>query len=251
MEAAPAEAEARARQAEPTCASRMGVLRGRRDVVEAISDRLVELADRVPEHPATFTWAAGGRRLVEDPRIFDYRAYPPQIWKQPGEKAPNRAALAAWGAWVNSFAKAEYGRPLFIAASADLAESTHLAGFGKDFGDGRAGAGTSGHQSRRSCPPSHRVHQRRHAGRPATVNLADDPMAEFNGFWGACSTYGSFSYLKYGEMRLFSQLAQDTELKVGKLLWVAGRSGRRPPRTRALTSGSSRPGWRRSSPGVT
>src|SRR5205814_340320 len=45
------------------------------------------------------------------------------------------------------------------------------------------------------------------------------------GFWGACSTYGAFSYLKYGEMRLFSQLAQDCELKVGKVLWVAGHSG--------------------------
>ena len=59
----------------------------------------------------------------------------------------------------------------------------------------------------------------------ATVNLAEDPFGQFDGFWGACSTYGSFSYLKYGEMRLFSQLAQDCELKVGKLLWIAGHSG--------------------------
>jgi len=59
----------------------------------------------------------------------------------------------------------------------------------------------------------------------ATVNLADDPMASFNGFWAACSTYGSFSYLKYGPMRLFSQLAQDCELRVGKVIWVAGHSG--------------------------
>jgi transketolase len=36
----------------------------------------------------------------------------------------------------------------------------------------------------------------------ATVNLADDPFSRFDGFWSACSTYGSFSYLKYGEMRL-------------------------------------------------
>jgi len=57
------------------------------------------------------------------------------------------------------------------------------------------------------------------------VTLADDPFREFNGFWGACSTYGSFSYLKYGEMRLFSQLAQDCELRVGKVLWIAGHSG--------------------------
>jgi transketolase len=59
----------------------------------------------------------------------------------------------------------------------------------------------------------------------ATVNLSDDPFAAFDGFWGACSTYGSFSYLKYGPMRLFSQLAQDCELRVGKVLWIAGHSG--------------------------
>ena len=39
------------------------------------------------------------------------------------------------------------------------------------------------------------------------------------------STYGSFSYLKYGPLRLFSQLAQDADLKVGRLLYVAGHSG--------------------------
>src|SRR5206468_9631077 len=59
----------------------------------------------------------------------------------------------------------------------------------------------------------------------ATVNLADEPLADFNGFWAACSTYGSFSYLKYGPMRLFSQLAQDSQIRVGKVLWVAGHSG--------------------------
>jgi transketolase len=57
------------------------------------------------------------------------------------------------------------------------------------------------------------------------VNFADDPFTQFNGLWGACSTYGSFSYLKYGEMRLFSQLAQDCDLKLGKVIWVAGHSG--------------------------
>jgi transketolase len=58
-----------------------------------------------------------------------------------------------------------------------------------------------------------------------TVNMAADPEKEFDGFWGACSTYGSFSYLKYGILRLLSQLAQDCQLKVGKVLWIAGHSG--------------------------
>ena len=56
-------------------------------------------------------------------------------------------------------------------------------------------------------------------------NSNKDPYKEFNGYFGAMSTYGSFSYLKYGPIRLFSQLAQDSDLKVGKLIWVAGHSG--------------------------
>jgi transketolase len=59
----------------------------------------------------------------------------------------------------------------------------------------------------------------------ATVNFAKDPEKEFLGFWGACSTYGSFSYLKYGMFRLFSQLAQDCQWKVGKVIWVVGHTG--------------------------
>jgi transketolase len=57
------------------------------------------------------------------------------------------------------------------------------------------------------------------------VNLSQSPESEFDGFWGACSTYGSFSYLKYGMMRLFSQLAQDCGFAVGKFLFVAAHSG--------------------------
>jgi transketolase len=78
----------------------------------------------------------------------------------------------------------------------------------------------------------------------ATVNLAPDPTQGFDGFWGACSTYGSFSYLKYGLFRLFSQLAQDCELKVGKVIWVAGHSG-------PETADDSRTHFGIFSPGVT
>src|SRR5579884_2112555 len=53
----------------------------------------------------------------------------------PGSNVPNRAALAKWGAWANSFGRRYYNRPLFIAASADLAESTNIAGFAHGFGE--------------------------------------------------------------------------------------------------------------------
>ena len=59
----------------------------------------------------------------------------------------------------------------------------------------------------------------------ASVNFSERPYEEWLGFLATCSTYGSFSYLKYGPMRLFSQLAQDSQIQVGKVLWIAGHSG--------------------------
>jgi transketolase len=59
----------------------------------------------------------------------------------------------------------------------------------------------------------------------ASVNFSENPEQEFDGFWGACSTYASFSYLKYGMFRLFSQMTQDCQWKLGKVLWIAGHTG--------------------------
>ncbi len=221
----PAEREAQARH---NFGVAMGVLRSRTDVVDAISDRLVEVAASVPDHPAGFNLGGHGAEIFSDPRLTDVHAYPPEIWKQPGEKAPNRAALAAWGSWVNAYAKAEYGRPLFIVCSADLADSTNIIGFAKDFGDMPGWGWYNRETNPRGTLLPQQITEFTNSGVTvgiATVNLADDPMTSFNGFWAACSTYGSFSYLKYGPMRLFSQLAQDSELKLGKVIWVAGHSG--------------------------
>ncbi len=226
-EPAPADTEAQQEQARANFAVAMSVLHDTPGLVEAISDRLVEVAASVPDHVAGFNLKDDGA-IFSDRRITDYRHYPASVWKQPGEKAPNRAGLATWGAWVNSFAKAEYGRPLVIACSADLAESTNIAGFAKGFEDLEGWGWYNRDTNPRGTLLPQEITEFTNAGLMvglATVNLSDDPMRSFNGFWGACSTYGSFSYLKYGPMRLFSQLAQDTELKVGKVLWVAGHSG--------------------------
>jgi len=150
------------------------------------------------------------------------------MWAKPGEKKPNRAALATWGSWVNSFARTEYGRPLFIAMSADLAESTNIAGFMKGFGEVEGWGWYQRDTNIHGALLPQQITEFTNSGVAcgiASVNLAEDPFEDFNGFWGACSTYGAFSYLKYGEMRLFSQLAQDCELRVGKVLWIAGHSG--------------------------
>jgi transketolase len=225
---APSDPAAVQAQAEANLRTAMSVLRRDDDLVSWLSDRLLAIADTVPGGIGSFRLGDTSAGLYTDGRIFDPARYPDGIWKKPGEKAPNRAGLAAWGSYVNSLALRDYGRPLFIAASADLAESTNIAGFGQDF-DGVPGTGW---YDRAKNPAGAllptEITEFSNAGLVAglaTVNLAEDPFSGFDGFWGACSTYGSFSYLKYGLMRLFSQLAQDSELRVGKVLWIAGHSG--------------------------
>jgi transketolase len=227
-EEAPADAGEREAQARANFEVAMGVLRRDEALVDAISDRLVEVAASVPEHVDGFNLGGHGARIFDDPRFTDAQSYPAAMWKQPGEMAPNRAALASWGSWVNATAKADYDRPLFIACSADLAESTNIAGFAKGWEDLPGWGWYQRDDNPRGALLPQQITEFTNAGVTvgiATVNLADDPMAAFNGFWAACSTYGSFSYLKYGPMRLFSQLAQDNQLRVGKVLWVAGHSG--------------------------
>ena len=227
-EPAPADSQAVQAQAEANLRTAMSVLERDADLVTWLSDRLAAIGDCVPDEVGDFRLGKRPAEVFGDRRIFDVTAYPESMWKKPGEKAPNRAGLAAWGSYVNSLALRDYGRPLFIAASADLAESTNIAGFGQDFN----GTPGTGWYERNENPygallPTE-ITEFTNSGLVcglATVNLADDPFTQFDGFWGACSTYGSFSYLKYGEMRLFSQLAQDCELKVGKVLWIAGHSG--------------------------
>jgi transketolase len=225
---APADPEAVAAQAEANLRIAMSVLRRDDDLVTWLSDRLLAIASTVPDDVKGFRLGGPAADAFADRRFFDVSSYPDSMWKKPGEKAPNRAGLAKWGSYVNALALHGYGRPLFIATSADLAESTNIAGFAADF-DGMPGTGWYERtQNPTGALLPTEITEFTNAGMMAglaTVNLADDPFERFNGYWGACSTYGSFSYLKYGPMRLFSQLAQDSELKVGKLLWIAGHSG--------------------------
>ena len=225
---APSDPAAVHAQAEANLRIAMSVLSRSDDLVNWLSDRLLAIAGSVPDEVGGFRLGDRSAGVFSDRRIFDVASYPTSMWKKPGEKAPNRAGLAAWGAYVNSLALLEHGRPLFIAASADLAESTNIAGFGQDF-DGSPGTGWYERaQNPAGALLPTEITEFSNSGLVAglaTVNLSRDPFSSFDGYWGACSTYGSFSYLKYGEMRLFSQLAQDCELKVGKVLWIAGHSG--------------------------
>ncbi len=216
------------------------------DLVDYLATRLVELGESVPKEIPTLRIGQRGNPFQDD-RLYDFVNYPEDLYVKPGSAVANRRALAKWGAWANAFGAREYGRPLFVACSADLADSTNISGFAKQYGD-FAGYGW---YERYGTPEGvllpQEITEFANAGimaGVATVNLASNPEEAFDGLWGACSTYGSFSYLKYGMLRLFSQLAQDSQLQVGKVIWVAGHSG-------PETADDSRTHFGIFSPGVT
>ncbi|MFO7654280.1 MAG: transketolase [Candidatus Krumholzibacteriia bacterium] len=205
----------------------MSVLRHHEDTISYLADRLVEIGDSVPDSIKTFVLPEE-KNPLDDPALFDVAHYPESMWVQPGDKQPNRAALARWGSWINSYCLEKYGRPLFVVCSADLAGSTNIIGFGEEY-DGRK---NTGWYDPRENPDGvvlkQGITEFANAGLcvgMGTVNMSREPEKRYNGFYSACSTYGSFSYLKYGAMRLYSQLVQDTQLKCGKVIWVAGHSG--------------------------
>jgi transketolase len=227
-EPAPKDPEALRAQAARNFQVAMSVLRRDETLVDYVSDRLIELSRQVPDNVPGFNLGGDAAKIFDDDALYDFRAYPASLWAKPGESQPNRAALGKWGAWVNAFAKQKYGRPLFLVCSADLADSTNISGFAKDFEDVEGWGWYRRDSNPRGSLLPQEITEFCNAGLSvgvASVNLADDPMKKFNGYWTGCSTYGSFSYLKYGMMRLFSQLAQDCDLRVGKVIWVAGHSG--------------------------
>ena len=204
------------------------VLRSDQSLVDYLANQLTAIGDAVPQTIETYRLGEGSSSPFDDPRLFDFQNYPEDLYAKPGTKIANRSALAKWGAWVNAFGAETYNRPIFLAASADLAGSTNISGFADKYDnfEGYGWYGLNGSDTGALLPQeiTEFVNSGIMVGL-ASTNFAKNPADAFEGFWGACSTYGSFSYLKYGMMRLFSQLAQDSPIRVGKVVWVAGHSG--------------------------
>jgi len=197
------------------------------DLLNYVADYLVDLGDSIPSQKKTLFYDFS-KNPTKDPALLDYRNYPQDIFAKPGDNAPNRAGFAKFGAWINAYCHKHYGRPLFIAMSADLADSTNISGFAKEYGDFPGFGAYQRNSNPKGALLPQGITEFANAGISvglATVNFSEKPFEEFNGFYSTCSTYGSFVYLKYGPMRLFSQLAQDSEIKIGKVLWIAGHSG--------------------------
>ncbi|MFC1483822.1 1-deoxy-D-xylulose-5-phosphate synthase N-terminal domain-containing protein [Candidatus Neomarinimicrobiota bacterium] len=201
-------------------------MRNDQDLVDFLAERLVELGDSVPENLEEFVPGANFKPSKQ--MLKKIEEYPEELFVKPGEKAPNRQGLAKFGAWINKVSKDRTGVPLFIACSADLADSTNISGFAKNWGEFVGFGWYNRENNPQGALLPQAITEFANAGiltGMATVNFSKDPYNDYQGYLGACSTYGSFSYLKYGPMRLFSQVAQDSDLKVGRLIWIAGHSG--------------------------
>ena len=243
---APADEEAYQSEYKANLKVVIDVLQQDQDLVDFLANRLVSLGDSISQEHPNYNLGIKGNPF-KDQRLYDFKNYPQDLFAKPGEKVPNRAALAKWGAWVNAFGSKEYGRPLFLVASADLAESTNLVGFGNTYRDFPGYGWFERNTNPNGVVLPQEITEFANAGIMSgmvTVNFSSNPEEEFDGFWGACSTYGSFSYLKYGPFRLLSQLAQDCQLKIGKVIWIAGHSG-------PETADDSRTHFGIFSPGVT
>lgn len=203
----------------------IGVLRASPERCDAIAERLLAIAATVPDRPPG-VWADFARNPTDDPALLDETSYP--FYLPPGTVVSNKQGLAAFGAHINATSLKTCGRPLFLVTSADLADSTSISGFGADSAAGPGLGWYDQHRNPKGVVLPQEITEAVNAGLMcalASVNFADDPFVRFAGFFGAASTYGAFSYLKYGMARLFSQVAQDCPLKMGKFLWIAGHSG--------------------------
>jgi len=223
------------------------VLTGDQELVDYLADRLVKIGGSVPLASKNFILTDGKKSPFSDPKIYDFRNYPKDLFVNPGIKAANRSALRKWGAWINAFGAENYNRPIFIASSADLAGSTNIVGFAERYNNfkGYGWYGLSENLDGALLPQE--ITEFANAGLMVglvSTNLAEAPKQDFEGFWGACSTYGAFSYLKYGMFRLFSQMEQNSPIKLGKVLWIVGHSG-------PETADDSRTHFGIFSPGVT
>lgn len=224
---APRDPQELRRQTEANLRHVIEVLHRDQALVEYLSDTLVRIGDSVPERIPSFRLDTS-KNPWTDPELTDFTRYPETMWAKAGDKQPNRAALARWGSWANAWARQKYGRPLFLGLSADLADSTNLSGLAKDFGEWKGWGKYERSQNPEGVLLPQEITEFTNSGMAvgiAAVNFSERPFAEWDGLGAACSTYGSFSYLKYGPMRLFSQLAQDSQIQVGRVIWVAGHSG--------------------------
>jgi transketolase len=102
---------------------------GDKELVEWLTDRLVEIGDSVPEKIEGSIVDMGKDLLAEDKTFSGLPQLPEgDLRRSRARRRPTAKGFASFGAWINKYALEKYGRPLVLAMSADLAESTNIAG---------------------------------------------------------------------------------------------------------------------------
>ncbi len=191
----------------------MSVLRRDEELIDFVCDTLLGLAGEVPTGaslsiPTDIDVWQDDRLKVEN--------LPEELFVRPGTRTANRHGLGRWGRYVN---KVTNGR--LISFAADLSGSLCMDMMNVDhgiYGPGNRGG------TEFPAEITEFANSSMSAG-IASTNFADDPFRMFCGYYAIHGTYGSFVYLGYGPMRLFSQLAQDSPIKIGKVIYLAGHSG--------------------------
>ena len=101
------------------------VMESNQGLVDYLADTLISLGDSVPEE------IDGCKITIKNPAndklLFDVKNLPDDLFVAPGEKAPNRVGFSKYASYINSRSIEKYGRPLVIAMSADLADSTNIS----------------------------------------------------------------------------------------------------------------------------
>ena len=163
------------------------VLRADQSLIDYLAERLVEIGESVPDSTAGFGLQKNGNPF-SDPRLYDFENYPEDMYAAPGSSMANRNALAKWGAWVNAFGAQEYGRPLFLACSADLAGSTNISGFASEYGDFKGYGWYERVGSKEGSPASsgnHGIHQHGHSRRRGIGQFCDAARRGVRRFLGS------------------------------------------------------------------
>ena len=58
-------------------------------------------------------------------KLFNIDHLPEDLFISPGTKAPNRMGFSKYASYINTLTEQKYGRPLILAMSADLSDSTN------------------------------------------------------------------------------------------------------------------------------
>ncbi|MBW2306652.1 MAG: transketolase [Deltaproteobacteria bacterium] len=210
----------------------MGVLERNQELVDFICHSLLAAAMQVPKAAALRV----DRKVnaFEDERLR-VEHLPSHLFAMPGEKRANREALGLWGQYVNRVTGGK-----LISFAADLSGSLNIRPISADFG-----IYNTNNRTGTEFPSviTEFFNSGASAG-IASTNFAENPEKSFSGFYAIHGTYGSFVYLGYGPMRVFSQMAQDSPIRVGKVIYLAGHSG-------PETADDSRTHFGIFSPGVT